>query len=157
MKKIVTLFAAAALVATLMTTSSCTKTCDAGYEGSDCKTQVRTKFVNTYTATESKNAGTTYTYPTTITAGTSTDITEVIITRITGQSLGAGGFFTNYVKATTAGTALTIARQNPDGDSYYITGTGALTGTSLTLTYTISGPNTSGTTVTDNYSATFAH
>jgi hypothetical protein len=40
MKKLVSFFAATALVAAMMTTSSCTKTCDAGYEGSDCKTPV---------------------------------------------------------------------------------------------------------------------
>ncbi len=47
MKKIVSFFAAAALVATMMTTSSCTKTCDAGYEGSDCKTVSAAKYYGT--------------------------------------------------------------------------------------------------------------
>ncbi|MCW3127127.1 MAG: hypothetical protein JWO03_2785 [Bacteroidetes bacterium] len=160
MKKLVSFLTATALVVTLMTTSSCTKTCDAGYEGSDCKTQVRTKFVNTYTASETKNAGTPYTYPTSITAGTSaTDITQVIITKITGQNLGTGGFFTNYVTGTVSGSTLTIANQSPDGDGYYITGSGTITGTTVALTYSISGPNnaTPPVTVTDNYITTLTH
>lgn len=152
MKKIVSIFAATALVATMMTTSSCSKTCDAGYEGSDCKTQVRTKFIGSYTASDSKNGGSSQNYPTTITAGTGTDVTEVLITRVTPSQ---GGFFTNYVKGKVSGTTLTIANQNPDADAYTIDGSATISGSTLNITYKISGPDSSGTTVTDNYAGTW--
>jgi hypothetical protein len=59
MKKLVSFIAAAGLVATLMTTSSCTKTCDAGYEGSDCKTEVRAKYLGTWSESGTFTSGST--------------------------------------------------------------------------------------------------
>ena len=48
MKKIFnSLFIMAAITA-MFSTTSCTKTCDEGFEGDDCKTEWRTKFLGTY-------------------------------------------------------------------------------------------------------------
>lgn len=52
MKKIFNSFVIVAMMAAVGTTSSCTKTCDAGYEGDNCKTEVRTKYLGNFNGTE---------------------------------------------------------------------------------------------------------
>ena len=155
MKKIFNSFLIVAVMASVASISSCTKTCDAGYEGSDCKTQVRTKYLGNYTASESKNGGTPYTYSGSVLTS-SGDVQEIYINRIPNGT----GFFNTNVKAKVDGNAVTIASQNPDGDAYYITGTGAFSATTpatITFTYTVTGPNgaTPPVTVTDAYTSTW--
>lgn len=67
MKKVI--YSALLLGAFAMGTSSCTKTCDAGYEGSDCKTEVRTKYFGTYNVSG-----------TAVNAGGSSNISNLIVT-----------------------------------------------------------------------------
>jgi ferritin-like protein len=43
MKKIFKSFLIVAVMASVASISSCTKTCDPGYEGTDCKTETRAK------------------------------------------------------------------------------------------------------------------
>lgn len=57
MKKVFKSFIAIALVGTIATVNSCTKTCDLGYEGDDCKTEVRTKYLGAFNGTESCTTG----------------------------------------------------------------------------------------------------
>ena len=156
MKKLVKFFAVAALLGTLMTTQSCTKTCDAGYEGSDCKTLMTAKFINSnWSVTESKNGGTPYTYSSSI-SQSSTDISKVLISKVANQF-----FNSNVVGTVSNSTTITITNQNPDGDNYYITttGTNAVANNVMTLNYSITGPNgaTPPVTVTDNYTSTWTH
>jgi hypothetical protein len=141
-----------ATFATVGMVSSCTKTCDTGYEGSDCKTEVRTKYVGNYSASEVKNGGAAYTYSGSI-ATSSAGVTAIVIDRIPN----AHSFFNTNVKATVNGAAVTIADQTPDNDAYHIAGTGALSGTTLTLTFTVTGPNnaTPPVTITDSYTSTW--
>ncbi len=131
MKKIVSFFAAAALVATMMTTSSCTKTCDAGYEGSDCKTETRAKFLGSYTGAEQCTVGTDN-YTVTITSS-STDVVKVVYSNLYNQNFTVTG--------TVSGTTLTIASQTVGAAGTTVSGTGTLTTsgntTTLALTYTL--------------------
>ncbi|MBK7147848.1 MAG: hypothetical protein IPH78_03265 [Bacteroidetes bacterium] len=57
MKKVFRTFVAIALVGTIAGVNSCTKTCDLGYEGDDCKTEVRTKYLGAFNGTESCTTG----------------------------------------------------------------------------------------------------
>ena len=152
MKNSFKLFIAVAVFAAIASITSCTKTCDAGFEGSNCKTEVRTKYIGNYTASETKNGGAPYSYSGTIDT-VSGSISDISINRIPNGT----GFFNTNVRATVDGNAVNIPNQNPDGDAYYITGTGALSGTTLTFTYTVSGPDNSTppVTVTDSYTSTW--
>jgi hypothetical protein len=142
MKKIFsTLLIATALVGTL-SISSCTKTCDAGYEGSDCKTEVRTKYVATY-----KVSGTA-----TNTNG-SAPITDLLVA-VTSASSGVQDLnFTYTLSGTTYslkgtlqadGTSLNFATQTTNSLSY--SGSGSFAGTTLNLNLTEAGSVT--TTIT---------
>jgi hypothetical protein len=150
MKKIIGTFMTIAVFTALISTTSCKKECDAGYEGDNCKTEVRAKYLGNYTASETKNGGAAYTYSGSILTS-SASVTEIFINRIPNGT----GFFNTNVKATVNGNAISIPDQAPDGDEYHITGTGALSGSTLTLTYTVTGPNgaTPPVTVTDAYSS----
>lgn len=99
--------------------------CDAGYEGVDCDTQERAKFISTYSVSESCTSGN-YTYSITIT-NSSTDVTKVII--------GNFGDFGVDIVATVSGSGLTIANQTVGGGTF--SGSGQLSGNILTLTYTV--------------------
>ncbi len=116
MKKLVSFCAAALLVATLMTTSSCSKTCDAGYSGSDCKTEVRAQYIGNWTESGTFTSGTT-TGPVTslavIRAAGSTAVTDLISTFTFNGT-------TYNVKSTVAndGTFVIAAGQTqPDGST----------------------------------------
>ncbi len=149
MSKLFRPFLMVATAATLLLTNSCTKTCDPGYEGTDCKTEVRAKFLsNNVSVSEKKNNGTAYSYSTTI-ISVSSDVQQVAITKI------ANGFYNSNIVATVDGSTFTIAKQDPDYDGYNIEGSGTVSGTSVTVTFTITGKDGSGNTVTDNYSGTW--
>lgn len=153
MKKLFRPFLMVATVATVFAMSSCTKECDEGYEGTDCKTEVRAKMLGDYNATESKNGGANYSYSGSIVTS-SADVTEVFINRMPNGT----NFFNTNVKATVSGNTLTIANQEPDHDGYSISGSGefnAGTPSTITFTYQVSGDNGSGTTVIDGYTATW--
>ncbi|HWB62183.1 MAG TPA: hypothetical protein VG603_01645 [Chitinophagales bacterium] len=151
MKKSIKSLLAFGAISAILVVSSCTKTCDTGYEGSDCKTEVRAKFLsNNISASETKNGGTAYSYSTSI-ISSSSDLLTVYLTKV------ANGFFNSNVKATVNGTALTIESQEPDADGYTIQGNGSITDKTITLTYTITGLNAAvpPVTVTDTYQATW--
>lgn len=132
MKRIFNLLVAGVVATSLMMTQSCTdKVCDAGYEGSDCKTEVRTKFIGSWRGNETCTTGTDL-YTITVT-GSSSDVVKINISNIYNQNL------TGY--ATVDGTSFDIPSQTVGtGASGNITasGTGSLTGDSLTVAYTVS-------------------
>lgn len=133
MKKTVGIYVATAISCLLISIHSCSTACQQGYINPDCNVQIRAPFENlNYTATESKNSDTNYTYPATIIA--SQNILQVQLTNV------ANGFFANNVTGTVSlnGDTLTIANQNPDGNSNFIAGKGVLSGNTLSLVYTIS-------------------
>ena len=142
MKKLVSFFAATALVAAMMTTSSCTKTCDAGYEGSDCKTLVRAKYLGTWTINGHDNATPQGTYTNkdlTIAAGGSSSVftlslTSVSLSLVYTGTLAADGVTFNIDPITTGG--------------YSYTGTGTFSSASaMTFTLTEVGGTPTTTTI----------
>ncbi|MBL7800270.1 MAG: hypothetical protein JNL95_06045 [Chitinophagales bacterium] len=143
MKKLLNFLMIGAVSAMLVTTSSCTKTCDAGYEGSDCKTEVRTKYYGNY-----KTSGTAVN-----TSGSFT-ITDLIVSVSSNASdvqnfnfsytIGGDTYLLNG-KIDANGTAFTVPSQTAFGLTY--TGTGTFTTSSMTVQLTeVDG----GTTTTIN-------
>jgi hypothetical protein len=100
--------------------------CTAGYEGDDCSTEMRAKFVGTFniSGTVSCPVSGTYTIPpgTSITVANSSAGVDKIIINLLGRAL----------VATVDGSSLTIATQQV-GDFTY-TGTGTITNNNLSMT-----------------------
>ena len=126
MKKIFNSFLIVAMIASVASISSCTKTCDAGYEGSDCKTQIRAKFIGQFQGPETCTVGTDN-YAITI-ANSSTDIIKITITNVYNQTFVA--------TATVDGSTFAVANQTV-ATCVTVEGTGTLSGNTLTFTYTI--------------------
>jgi len=136
MKKLVSFLTATALVATMMTTSSCTKTCDAGFEGSDCKTEMRTKFVNEPNGWSADETGSQSGHSAAYTVHIQTSSTAADKIRITN-------FWNNFVGDVTAdvttSTTFTIPSQRPDNDAYtVVSGTGTIANGVITVAYSVS-------------------
>lgn len=127
MKSIFKSFLAVAAMASVITISSCTKTCDPGYEGNDCKTEVRAKFIGTYGASDSPGS---LVYSVTI--GNGSSISAVVI-----SSDFSDDYFVNNINATVDESTITIARQEPDNDNYFVEGTGTISGKTITWNYKI--------------------
>lgn len=117
-----------------VTFTSCKKEdsgCPAGYEGSDCKTLIADKYINApwRTTTESCSiSGANAAYDITITG--STDASKIIITNLYDASK-------NTTARITGSNTFTIDEQD-FGTSSSITGTGILTDTQLSITYSVS-------------------
>ena len=121
--------------------------CATGYEGTNCDTEVRTKAIGTWTVADSCSNSGTASY--TVTVVTSTGgISEVKITNFWGT-------FTNQVVATVSGSTVTIARQQPDNDNFYVEGTGTVSGNTITWSYTISDETVPTAIVSDVCSSTW--
>jgi hypothetical protein len=103
--------------------------CDAGYEGVNCETEERAKFIAAYSVSESCTSGN-YTYN--ITAATSaTNISSIVVSNF--------GDYGVSVTGTVDGSTLTFASQSVtiSGSAASISGSGQLSGSILTITYTI--------------------
>jgi hypothetical protein len=126
MKKVFKSFLAIAIIGAVTTVTSCTKTCDPGYEGDDCKTEIRAKFIGQYAGPETCTVGTdNYT----ITVGrSSTDALKITFANVYNQAYTA--------VATVDGSSFTVETQNVATD-VTVAGTGTLSGNTLTFTYTI--------------------
>lgn len=139
MKKLFKTFVAVALIGGLATFSSCTKTCDSGYEGDKCNTEIRAKFVGQWQGNESCTVGSdTYT----LTIANASDILKITLNNVYGQAFVA--------TATVEGTTFTVANQNVGG-TVNVQGNGSLSGSVLTFTYTINdGVSSNSCTFTGN-------
>lgn len=106
MKKIFnSLFIMAAFTA-MFSASSCTKVCDEGFEGSDCKTEWRTKFLGTYAFADICPSGN-YTGTASISVSSNNNVT-ILITNFGGIGAAAvvNGTLVESNKVTiTSGTA----------------------------------------------------
>jgi len=103
--------------------------CDTGYEGVNCATEERAKFIAAYSVSESCTSGN-YSYN--ITSATSaTNVSTIVISNF--------GDYGVSVTATVAGSSLTIANQSVtiSGAAASFSGSGQLSGNILTITYTI--------------------
>ncbi len=121
--------------------------CDLGYEkdsDGNCTIASRDKFLGNYTVNETcSNSGTATPYPVGIIAGTA--VNEVKMNGVYGPV--ATGGFVNSVIAKIEGNTITIDRQQPDNDKFYITGSGTINTTSspvkITVQYTVTNENPS--------------
>ena len=120
--------------------NSGTCSCAAGYEGTDCSTLSRDKFIGTWNvvgnmAGANGAASGPDNYTATITAS-STDVTKVLIANMWGA-------FTNATVATIDGNTITIALQQPDNDGFTVEGSGTISGTTISMQYTVKDTNSS--------------
>lgn len=104
--------------------------CATGYEGTDCGTEMRTKFLGNYSILDGCYPGTPYTS----TISTSADaVNKVAISNILGNTLNG------TAKATISGTSITIPNQTvTDSDNEIWTVEGMSTGTLSSNTFSIS-------------------
>lgn len=130
MKRLFRTFAAFAILGAVATTTSCTKTCDEGFEGDDCKTEVRAKIIGTYGMTETCSVTGNANYDIVITKA-STDVMNVLISPFGGYP-GATG------TAKVEGDVITISAQSSVGFSFNGSGTISNNGNNISLSYTIS-------------------
>ena len=109
--------------------------CATGYEGKNCETVSRLKFIKTWTSSDTEVGGNAVpTYNAIVSAGT--EIYDVKIGKFSDN------FFTNDVKATVSGNTISIAPQSPDNDNYYVSGSGTFDATTnkITWSYTLTSP-----------------
>jgi len=128
--------------------TNCNCTCNTGYAGTACNLTL----AGIYTANSDI-------------LGTSTSVTPYTSSiSISGNTVSItkfkNGFFVNSAIGTLSGKTITLnTDQQPDNDGYKLNGTGTITSTatqiSIKWTYSITGPNASGTIVTDNLTGTW--
>mgnify|MGYP003342866290 CR=1 FL=1 len=126
MKRFFTAIMVIATIGTVSTITSCTKTCDTGYEGSNCKTEVRAKYLGNFNGTES------------CTTGTSTIAVNVItvagdVTKVTFFNLYGAGF--NTTGTVQADGTITIATQTFGTGS--ISGSATINAGKVKVTYVV--------------------
>jgi hypothetical protein len=95
--------------------------CENGYEKDSaglCNTEIRAKFVGSWTVSDNCSQSGTASYTVSVTASTA-NILEVKITNFWGS-------FVNQGTATIDGSTINIARQEPDADQYFISGSGTI-------------------------------
>lgn len=103
-------------------------TCTTGYEGKLCDTLSNAKFLGTYSVVEDCSNSAADSYASTISAGTAANQIKI------------SNFYNSYaapIIATVSKNTLTIARQEPDGDKYFVVGSGTVSGKVITLKYVV--------------------
>src|SRR5690606_15659855 len=134
MKKVRLVLVASLLsVGAISTLTSCgddTKTCPVGYEGKNCDTEMRTKFVKNWSATDKTAGGTDLVYTCNIVEGSA--INSVIISNTFSDN-----FFGQTINATVDGNTIKIENQKPDGSlsGYAVEGTGTYSGAQISWNY----------------------
>jgi hypothetical protein len=127
--------------------------CETGYEKDAqglCNTEVRAKFVDSWTVADDCSVSGTASYTVSVTASTA-NILEVKITNFWGT-------FVNQAVANIDGNTISIARQQPDNDNYFIIGQGTINAAGNTITwtnYTITDETNPASIVTDACTATW--
>ena len=119
-------------------------TCDFGYErdaSNLCSVEQRAKFLGSFTVADTCSGSGTSSYTTSIAVGTAA-INSVQISNFWGR-------FTTPVVAMVSGNTITVARQEPDGDNYFVEGTGTISGTTITFTYAITNEADPAAIITD--------
>ena len=132
MKKIFNSLFIMAAVTAMFSVTSCTKTCDLGYEGSDCKTETRAKYLGNFNGTEvSTLAGT---------GPVSVNATSVNgdVTKVNFYNIYDAGF--NTTATLQADGSLNIATQS--FGTGQISGSAVITGGKVKITYTITAGGT---------------
>ncbi len=128
--------------------------CDPGYEydrDGSCKVVVEHKFTGNFLVNETcSNSGTAAPYNVSIGHGASETDLDVLINGFYGPA-SSGGFI-SAVKAKVNGKNITIARQEPDGDKFFVEGSGVIDDTAtpnkITMSYKVTDES-GATTVTN--------
>jgi len=118
----------------MVTFTSCTKddkTCPVGMEGKNCDVEMRTKFVNSWSAVDVVN-GNQLVYTCNIVKGLN-------INQVTISNAFSDHFFSNNINATVDGNTITIADQKPDGSTsmYSVSGSGTYSNNQISWDYII--------------------
>lgn len=122
--------------------------CDEGYEQDAtgaCTVESREKFAGSWNVVEDCSASVPAAYVTIVANGAT--IVDVTITNFWGA-------FQNIVNATIDGNTITIGRQEPDNDDFFVEGTGTidLSGAKpvITMNYTVTDESDPANIATDN-------
>jgi hypothetical protein len=128
MKKVFKTFIAIALVGSIAGINSCTKTCDLGFEGDDCKTEVRAKYLGALNGNEACDSGD---------AIIGITVTEVSsdVTKVNFSNLYGAGF--NSVGTVQADGDIVIANQA--FGTGQISGSATIDAGKVKVTYTLNG------------------
>ena len=127
--------------------------CAAGYEGANCETLSRAKFINTagWAADETGSS-----------SGQSTFSVEIVANSTNEQAVyvkNVWNTFVNDVNATIDGNTITIPRQEPDNDDYFVEGSGTIntsvTPNVITVSYKVTDETVPATIITDNLTGTW--
>ena len=105
-------------------------TCTTGYIGDNCETEDRAKYIGSWSGADGCSVSGAANFTATISAS-SASVTTVLISGF----WGAG--FNNPITATINGNNITIAEQDPDSDGFTVTGTGTLSGNTITWNFTV--------------------
>jgi ATP-dependent protease Clp ATPase subunit len=112
-------------LAALVAIAACTKLCSSGYEGSDCNTLAKTKFIGVWTVT----------LPPTGVAYLDTISSASGAPNITISRAFAAYTFAHAINATVSNNMVTIPLQQPDSNSNTVQGTGTLAPDSKSITW----------------------
>jgi hypothetical protein len=138
MKKLFRTFIAVAVIGSIATLASCTKTCDEGFEGDKCDVEIRAKFLGAYAGNEICTAGSDN-YTLTV-ANSGTDILKITLSNVYGSAFTAS--------ASVDGSSFTVPSQTV-AVGVTVSGSGTVTGNNLTFTYNINdGTNSNNCTFT---------
>lgn len=127
--------------------------CAVGYEGLNCETLSRSKFINAsgWSASETGSQSGASTFSVDITANSSDDA-AVYIQNVWNN-------FTNDVNATVSGNTITIPRQEPDNDDYFVEGSGTINTTVtpnvITVDYKVTDETVPAAIITDDVNGTW--
>lgn len=127
-----------------VTFSSCSKddkVCTTGYSGSDCKTEVRTSYYNTYRGDGTDNAGGTYTNWALRFSAQGTDATKMQLEILDDANAN------QFLFTATLSSNTTFSIEPKSIGLYTYTGSGSITATTATFTLT-EKDNTTGTVIT---------
>jgi hypothetical protein len=114
--------------------------CELGYEKDAqglCNTEIRTKFQGTWTVVDNCSQSGIASYTVSVTASTA-NIFEVKFTNFWGT-------FVNQTKATVDVNTISIARQQPDNDNYFISGAGTINAVANSITWNYNISDETGT------------
>lgn len=103
--------------------------CAVGYEGSNCETLSKTKFIKSWSASDA-TGGNALVYTCAIATGANAN--AVIIANDFSDD-----YFVNNIAATVDKNTITIATQQPDNDGYEVWGTGTFSSNTISWTYSI--------------------
>ena len=137
MEKKIKAFAGTVVFAAITMISSCTKTCDLGYKGDNCTTEVRESFLGNFSGKETCGTATD-TFSITI-SPISTDVTKIKLNNIYNSTLNAIG-------TVMANGAITIEPQNFGTGN--ISGSVTSTGGKISIAYIVTVAGTPDATCT---------